>query len=124
MFLRIIKIAEMLFALPLFTGSTILATRLLFGGGGRIGGDTIFLGYILVCINVFTFTLILFLEGLRKQSLFAVIVHCTSMFSVFLWLGLHLGGLIYSHESLFLDRQLEMEEMVRRLRESDSSKNK
>lgn len=82
------KTLELLFAAPLFFGSTILAIRLLFGGGGRIGGDTIFLGYILVGLNIFSCALVLFSQRRKKQSSFDVIVHCTSVFSVFLWLGL------------------------------------
>lgn len=85
----------------LFSYCIILTLRVSTGGAGHIGGDVIAGCYILAAIGLITSVL---LYGLFQDSTSRSIrpwCLASAIIATLAWLGLHLCGFVYSHESMF-----------------------
>jgi hypothetical protein len=88
-------------SVALLSYSVVLAMRVRSGGPGHIGGDLIAGCYVLAVLAIGTASS---LYGASSSAGLAAVRHWLLAFAVVaatLWLGLHLGGFVFSHGSMF-----------------------
>nr|WP_315490806.1 hypothetical protein [uncultured Rhodoferax sp.] len=98
---RVIQALEAMLAIPMLVYCGVLFVRVMNGGVGRVGGDVITLGYLFATSSlVLTFTAP-FLGRRKSPSHLSRFAHIVTATAIACWLGLHLGGVVHSHASLF-----------------------
>ena len=94
----------LLASIALLSYGVVLALRVADGGPGHIGGDVVAACYFLAGLSLATVGALFLLPtypkiiGVLKWAMLLALVAAS------VWFYLHLGGHIYSHESMFRDR--------------------
>jgi len=82
----------------------VLLLRFSSGGAHNVGGDVIVFAYTLAVASLFG-ALLSFLNIARADlGVLRPAVICLALIATLLWLALHLGGEVFSHESMFVNK--------------------
>jgi len=91
-------------AVTLLIYELVLVARLAAGGPGHIGSDVIRYAYVLAFLSACGATLILGASAYRRVNKLRFLVAVLASIATLLWLVLHLGGAVFSHESMFASK--------------------
>ena len=91
-------------AITLLAYELALVARIAAGGPGHIGSDVIRYAYVLAFLSACGATLILGASSYRHVNKLRLLVVALASVATLLWLGLHLGGAVFSHESMFASK--------------------
>lgn len=99
-------LAALLPSVLLLVYDVALTARIVTGGAGHVGGDIVFACYSLAALGVFgasslcwTASAVTMATSSIRRWLLGL-----SVFTAAFWLVLHMGGLIFSHESMVANR--------------------